>query len=103
MRVVAKSTLKKFWLKNPDAEKPLLSWYKLISESIWRNPGELKQDISNASVVGDNRIVFNIKGNDYRLITYIDFKFCIVFILWIGTHKQYDKIDAKTIGYDKNN
>jgi mRNA interferase HigB len=102
MRIVAKSTLKKFWHKNPDAEKPLLSWHKLVSESVWSSPAELKRDISSASIVGDNRIVFNIKGNDYRLVTYIDFKFRIVFVLWLGTHKQYDKINVKTINYGKS-
>jgi mRNA interferase HigB len=68
-----------------------------------KNPAELKNDIANASLVGNNRVVFNIKGNDYRLVTYIDFKFSIVFILWLGTHKQYDKIDVKTVSYDKGN
>jgi mRNA interferase HigB len=101
MRVIAKSTLKRFWEKYPDAEKPLLSWHKLVSESEWQNAAELKRDIGSASVVGNNRIVFNIKGNDYRLVTYIDFRFRILFILWVGTHKQYDKIDVKTISYDK--
>ncbi|HWB62218.1 MAG TPA: type II toxin-antitoxin system HigB family toxin [Chitinophagales bacterium] len=103
MRVIAKGTLKKFWEKYPEAERPLLSWHKLISESEWGNPAELKRDINSASVVGNNRVVFNIKGNDYRLVTSIDFKFGLVFIIWIGTHKQYDKIDVKTIGYDKGN
>ena len=101
MRVIAKSTLKKFWLKHTDAEVPLQSWHKLVSEADWKTPAELKADIKSASVVGNNRIVFNIKGNDYRLVTYIDFKFQIVFVLWLGTHKQYDKVDVKTITYDK--
>ena len=101
MRVIAKSTLKKFWLENDDAQTPLQNWHQLVSEANWKNPSELKEDIKNAGLVGDNRVVFNIKGNDYRLVTYIDFKFRIVFILWIGTHKQYDKIDVKTITYDK--
>lgn len=101
MRVVAKSSLKKFWLKYADAEVPLQNWHKLISEASWKNPAELKADIRSASLVGNNRVVFNIKGNDYRLVTTIDFRFQIVFVLWLGTHKQYDKIDVKTITYDK--
>ncbi len=101
MRIIAKSTLKKFWLKHADAEVPLQSWYKLVSEAGWKPPAELKQDIKSASMVGNNRVVFNIKGNDYRLVTYVDFKFQIVFVLWLGTHKQYDKVDVKTITYDK--
>jgi mRNA interferase HigB len=102
MRVVAKSTLKKFLVKYPDAEKPLLSWYKLVNDADWKTPAELKSEIANASVVGDNRVAFNIKGNDYRLVSYIDFRFRIAFVLWIGTHKQYDKIDVKTISYGKS-
>ena len=101
MRVIAKSTLKKFWLKHSDAELPLQNWYKLVSEADWKNPAQLKEDVKSASLVGDNRVVFNIKGNDYRLVTLLDFKFRIVFVLWIGTHKQYDRIDVKTITYDK--
>ena len=101
MRIVAKSTLKKFWLKNSNAEVPLQSWHQLVSEADWQNPAQLKEDIKSASIVGSNRVVFNIKGNDYRLVTTVDFKFRMVFILWIGTHKQYDKIDVKTITYDK--
>ncbi len=101
MRVVAKATLKKFWLKYTDAKVPLQSWYKLVSEADWKTPAELEQDIKSAGLVGNNRVVFNIKGNDYPLVTYIDFKFRIAFVLWLGTHKQYDKVDVKTITYDK--
>src|SRR5947208_1779730 len=75
MRVIAKSALKKFWLKHADAEVPLQSWHKLVSEADWKTPAELKEDLKSASVVGNNRVVFNIKGNDYRLVTFIDFKF----------------------------
>jgi mRNA interferase HigB len=103
MHVISKSTLKKFWLKNPDSELPLQNWHKLVSEAKWETPAELKTDIKSASLVGDNRFVFNIKGNTYRLVTYIDFKFGLVFILWIGTHREYDKINVKTIVYDKSN
>lgn len=101
MRIVAKSTLKKFWVKHADAEMSLQSWHKLVSEAGWKNPAQLKEEIKSASLVDSNRVVFNIKGNDYRLVTYIDFKFQIVFVLWLGTHKQYDKVDVKTITYDK--
>ncbi len=101
MRIIAKATLKKFWVKYPDAETPLLNWHKLVAEADWKNPAELKADIKSASIVGSNRVVFNRKGNDYRLVASIDFKFQLVFVLWIGTHKQYDKVDVKTITYDK--
>ena len=101
MRIIAKAILKQFWLKYPDAALPLQNWHKLVAEADWKNPAELKQDIKSASVVGNNRVVFNIKGNDYRLVCSVDFKFKLVFVLWLGTHKQYDKVDVKTITYDK--
>ena len=103
MRVIAKSALKLFWQKHAEAKLPLQNWYKLVSEADWENPAALKLDLKNASLVGDNRVVFNIKGNVYRLVTYIDYKFKLVFILWVGTHREYDKINVKTIVYDKGN
>jgi len=99
MRIIAFRTLREFW-ENPefaDSETPLRSWYHDAKSSIWKNPYELKQQYKSASIVGDGRVVFNIKGNKYRLVVSIDFDFQVLFIRFIGTHKQYDKIDAKTI------
>ncbi|MCU0444784.1 MAG: type II toxin-antitoxin system HigB family toxin [Microscillaceae bacterium] len=100
MRIIAKSTLKKFWEINPQAENPLNLWYKIVEDAQWVSPNDVKQSFGNASMIGDNRIIFNIKGNDYRLITEINYKFKIVFVIWIGTHHDYNKIDAKTIEYE---
>ncbi|MCK4663163.1 MAG: type II toxin-antitoxin system HigB family toxin [Bacteroidales bacterium] len=99
MRIIAFRTLREFW-ENPeysDSETSLRSWYHDAKISDWKNSNELKQQYINASIVGKGRVVFNIKGNSYRLVVSIDYEFQVIFIRFIGTHKQYDKIDAKTI------
>jgi mRNA interferase HigB len=103
MRIIAKSTLKKYWEANPLSESSLIDWLEIVYDCEWENPNEVKNTFGNASLVGDNRVIFNIKGNDYRLITKIDYVNKIVFTLWIGTHAEYDKINAKTIEYVKAN
>ncbi|MBX2892547.1 MAG: type II toxin-antitoxin system HigB family toxin [Saprospiraceae bacterium] len=101
MRVIAVKTLKHYWEKHPEVEGALLSWYEEVSEAIWETPNSLKEQFGNASLVGSKRVIFNIHGNKYRLIVDIEFKFKIVFIVWFGTHKEYDQIDAKTVRYVK--
>lgn len=96
MRVIAKSTLKAFWLRHPDAEGPLLAWYREVEKEDWDTPAKIKQKYGSASFVGD-RVVFNIKGNKYRLVVHVNFGFRLVFVKFIGTHKQYDAIDVKEI------
>ena len=103
MRIIAKSTLKKYWENNPQAESSLLEWLDIASECDWEIPNEVKSTFGNASLLGNNRVIFNIKGNDYRLITKIDYKNKIIFTVWIGTHSEYDKIQAKNIEYVKTN
>ena len=103
MRIIAKSTLKKHWENNPQAESSLLEWLDIASECDWETPNEVKSTFGNASLLGNNRVIFNIKGNDYRLITKIDYKNKIIFTVWIGTHSEYDKIQAKNIEYVKTN
>jgi mRNA interferase HigB len=97
MRIIAKSTLREFWEKYSDAEVPLKTWHKITEKEEWKNMHDIKKIFGSASIVGENRVVFNIKGNDYRLVVYIVFKVQKVFIRFIGTHKQYDKIDVRTI------
>ncbi len=97
MRIISRRTLREFWEKNPDSEVALKFWFKKIKESKWNNFNQLKQQFGNASVVGNDRAVFNIKGNTYRLIVAIDYEKQIIWIRFIGTHKAYDKIDAKKI------
>ena len=103
MRIIASKTLKKYWEKYPDAEQQLWAWAEEMEEGQWSNHNELKQQFGSASILNDKRVVFNIHGNKYRLIVDIEYRFKIVFILWFGNHKQYDKIDAKIITYDKAN
>jgi mRNA interferase HigB len=97
MRIIARSTLRDYWGKYPDAETPLKVWFAQVKKVSCKNFNELKTQFGNASVVGNDRVVFNIKGNEYRLIAAIDYRKQILWIRFIGTHKAYDKIDAKTI------
>ncbi len=99
MRIIAFRTLREFWEKPEyaDSEMSLRSWYHDAKNSVWKNSNELKQQYKSASIVGIGRVVFNIKGNKYRLVVSIDYDFQALFIRFIGTHNQYDKIDAKTI------
>ena len=100
MRIIAVSTLRNYWIKHKTAEQPLKSWIQEAANSTWKNSAQLKAKYRNASILTSKRVVFNIKGNDFRLIVDIEYRLKIIFVVWIGTHKQYDKIDAKTISYD---
>jgi mRNA interferase HigB len=96
-RIFAKSTLRHFWEKHPDSEQYLKTWFDIVMRSNWSTPNEVKQTYVNASVLKDSRIVFNIKGNSYRLVAKFNFEKKWIFIRFIGTHLEYDKIDANTI------
>lgn len=91
--------MREFWEKPKysDSESSLRSWYHDVKSVDWKNSNELKKQYNNASIVGEGRVVFNIKGNTYRLVVSIDYEFQVIFIRFIGTHKQYDEIDSKTI------
>ncbi len=97
MSVIAKKTLRDFWLKHPDCEQQLKAWYQEAEAATWSSPNDIKADYPGASILEDNRIVFNIKGNHYRLITRINYHYGMVWIRFIGTQAQYDKIDATKI------
>ncbi|MDR2875743.1 MAG: type II toxin-antitoxin system HigB family toxin [Methylobacillus sp.] len=97
MRIFAFSTLRTFWESHPDAEMPLRSWYALASRAIWKTPADIKAAYRNASFVGNGRVVLNIKGNDYRLVVAIRYEKGLMYVRFIGTHRQYDKIDVETI------
>lgn len=103
MRVIAIKTLKEYITEFRQAEQALLSWHEETVLALWNNPNELKAQYGNASILNEKRVVFNIHGNAYRLIVDIEYRLKIVFIVWFGTHKQYDKINAKTISYVKTN
>lgn len=101
MRVIAVKTLKEYWCEFPPAEQSLLAWYEEATAANWNNPNELKSQYRHASVLTNKRVVFNIHGNAYRLIVDIEYRLKIVFVVWFGTHKEYDKIDAKNVSYVK--
>jgi len=96
-RIFAKSTLREFWEKFPDSEQYLKTWYDTAMNSNWKSPSDVKQTYVNASILKESRIVFNIKGNSYRLVTKFNFEKQWIFIRFIGSHKEYDKIDANKI------
>ncbi len=96
-RIFAKSTLRDFWQSHPDAEQYLKTWFDTAMSSSWKSPHEVRQTYASASILKGNRIVFNIKGNMYRLVVKINFEKQWIFIRFIGTHEEYIKIDATTI------
>lgn len=102
MRIIKEKTLTDYCQlsKYRKAEEQLKAWVFEVKHSIWNNTNELKLKYRNASIISSKRVVFNIKGNDYRLIVDIEYKLKIVFIVWFGTHKEYDNIDAKTIRHE---
>jgi mRNA interferase HigB len=100
MRIIAVSTLKAFWENNPeytDAMDPTLAWYRHALKADWAATQDVKRDFRNASILKDGRVVFNIAGNKYRLVVWINYAYRVVYIRFIGTHAQYDKIDVQTI------
>ena len=97
MRVIAKKILREFWVEHSDCEQQLKSWYREAESGVWKNLNELKAEYPSASILNDNRVVFNIKGNNYRLIVKINYDYQMVWIRFIGTHAAYDKINANEI------
>ncbi len=96
-RIFAKSTLREFWNKYPETEQYLKTWYDTAMSCDWRTPADVNRNYANASILKSGRIVFNIKGNSFRLVTKFNFEKQWIFIRFIGTHSEYDKIDANTI------
>jgi mRNA interferase HigB len=105
MRIIARKTLRAFadGLKGSQhhkaVESALESWFHEVQRARWKTPADVRKAYANASIVGSDRAVFNIKGNDYRLVVAIHYRLQIVFIKWIGSHADYDKIDVKTVRY----
>jgi mRNA interferase HigB len=96
MRIIAKRTLREFWELYPDAEDPLLAWYREVEKEDWTKPSQVKDKYRSASFVGD-RVAFNIKGNDYRLVVRINYPYRVVYVRFVGTHKEYDEIDVEEV------
>ncbi len=97
MRVISRKALREFWQKHADSEEQLKSWYRETEKATWKNINELKTDYPSASILKDNKIVFNIKGNNYRLIVKFNFDYQISWILFVGTHAEYDNINANEL------
>ncbi len=100
MRVIALSTLKAFLRSSAayaDAVEPTMAWYRLVRNANWSSPAGVKQTIGNASILRDGRAAFNIAGNKYRVVVWINYPYRVVYIRFIGTHAQYDRIDAQAV------
>ena len=100
MRIISLSTLRKFWEGSPsyaDSIEPGMAWYRETLKADWSTPNDVKAQFSTASVLRDGRVIFNIAGNKYRVVVWINYAYRVVYIRFIGTHRQYDEIDAQTI------
>ena len=97
MRVIAKKTLKEYFEKNAESKQPLLIWFKEVNNGKWKNHNEMKETFSSLSIIPNERIVFNIKGNKYRIVAKVNYDYQIIWIRFVGTHAEYDKIDATKI------
>ncbi len=100
MRIIALSTLKAFWGNNPDyndAKESTMAWYRHALKADWDSPDKVKADFGNSSILKDGRVVFNISGNKYRLVVWINYHYRVIYVRFLGTHKQYDKIDSQII------
>jgi mRNA interferase HigB len=97
MRIISRKILKEFWEKHPDSQQQLQAWHEDVKKANWKTSMDIKKVYRNVSFVANNRVIFNIKGNKYRLVVAIQYDFGIVYIRFIGKHTEYDKIDATTI------
>ena len=95
--MISRGTLRNFWEGNADAEQPLKAWFREACAADWATPQDVKDQYGNASVIGNNRVVFNIAGNKYRLIVKFNYEYRVGYIRFIGTHADYDAVDAETI------
>lgn len=97
MQIVAKRTLIQFWTRHPLAERPLRSWFGVVDNTVWTGPADIKAVFGTADFVSDNRVVFDIGGNKFRLVVHVAYVYRRVLIKFVGTHAQYDKIDVETV------
>ena len=97
MWIIAKRTLRDFWERHPDAEQPLTAWHSIAERADWGSPNAVRATFGHASIIANNRVVFNIKGNDYRLVAHILYHRRRVYIRFVGTHAEYDAINAAEV------
>lgn len=100
MQVIARRTLKQFWERHPPAERPLRVWYALVSKAGWAGPADLKRQFgTSVDFISDNRAIFDLGGNRYRLIAHISYGFGRVLVKFVGTHAEYDRVDPETVSW----
>lgn len=97
MRILTKKRLREYWTLNPQSEQPLKRWHAYVRKAQWSTPADVKRAFRSADILPDNRVVFNIGGNNYRLVVKIEYRFQDVYVRFVGTHAEYDRIDATTI------
>ncbi len=99
MRLISRKTLREFWEQPScvDSEQPLRAWFREATRADWKNPAEVKSAYRSASILGNNRVVFNIAGNKYRLIVKVNYAYGVVYIRFVGTHAEYDRIDVNKV------
>ena len=97
MRIIAKKSLQAFWERYPHARGSLEAWHAEAKSAQWRTPADVKAKYGSASILKDGRVVFNIGGNNYRLVVWINYAYGVIYIRFVGTHQEYDAIDAETI------
>ena len=97
MRIISRRILREVWEKHPDATTPLQTWFHDVERATWNSPTDIKENYRNASIVANNCVVFNIKGNRYRLVVVVIYQHDVVYIRFVGTHEEYDQIDVSTI------
>jgi mRNA interferase HigB len=97
VRVIARRALREFWQRHPDAEMSLRAWFKEATDAVWETPADIKARYPSASLLPRNRVVFNIRGNRYRLVVAVRYDLGIVFIRFVGTHADYDATDVSTV------
>ncbi len=99
MRIISRKTLREFWERPrcADSEQPLRAWFREATRADWKNPAEVKAAYRSASIVANNRVVFNIAGNKYRLVVKVNYAYRVLYIRFIGTHAEYDRIDVNKV------
>jgi len=100
VRIIAKSTLRVFWKINPTSEFPLLDWFEKTQEMEWHNPNEVKNTFRSADIINAKRLVFDMGGNKYRLVCDLEYRLKFVFIIRVGSHNDYNKVDIKNLKYE---
>ncbi len=98
MRTISEKALREFWERHPDSKQSLRTWYQEVKRADWATPAQVRELYPTASFVRGNRVVFNISGNRFRLVAWINYRWRTVYIKWVGTHAEYDRIDVEKVG-----